>query len=134
MILHWAAAAAAATAALTLPAAVELRRIAAEEATQGVAVNARFAFAISNSAIGKYDRRSGRRVAQWRGDPALFTHVNSCTLVGTELVCAASNYPDVPMASSVEWFDTVAMRHVRSRSLGPGSGSLTWLEWYDGSW
>jgi hypothetical protein len=38
------------------------------------------------------------------------------------------------MASSVEWFDTSSMRHVRSRSLDPGRGSLTWLEWHDGSW
>lgn len=125
---------AAAAAALDLPPAVELRRFPAEEARQGVAADSRFVYAISNAAIGKYGRRTGRRLARWQGDPELFVHVNSCTLAGARLVCAASNYPDVPMASSIEWFDSDRMTHVGSRSLGPGRGSLTWLEWHDGSW
>lgn len=125
---------AAAAAHLQLPAAVELRRLPAEEARQGVAADSRFVYAISNSVIGKYDRQTGRRIARWEGDPELFIHVNSCTLAGSQLVCAASNYPGVPMASSIEWFDTARMEHVASRSLGPGRGSLTWLEWHDGSW
>ncbi|HYI43222.1 MAG TPA: hypothetical protein VD768_06335 [Sphingomicrobium sp.] len=120
--------------ALTLPPAVELRRLPAEEATQGVAADARHVYAISNSRIGKYDRRTGKRVAQWRGDPEQFRHMNSCTLIGSELVCAASNYPEVPQASSIEWFDTRRMAHIGSRSLGPARGSLTWLEWHDGTW
>jgi hypothetical protein len=119
---------------LALPAATEIRRLPAEEARQGVAADRRFVYAIANSEIGKFDRRSGRKVAEWAGDPAEFIHMNSCTLAAETLVCAASNYPDVPMASSVEWFDTRSLRHVRSRSLGPGRGSLTWLEWHDGSW
>lgn len=123
-----------AAAPVELPAAIEVRRIPAEEANQGVAVDARFVYAISNSRIGKYDRASGRRVAAWQGDPEQFRHMNSCTLVAAELVCAASNYPQVPQASSIEWFDTRRMAHVKSRSLGPGRGSLTWLEWHGGSW
>ena len=117
-----------------LPPAQEVSRIAAEEARQGVAADARHVYAIANSEIGKYDRRTGKRVAQWRGDPAQFIHMNSCTIAARALVCAASNYPDVPMASSIEWFDLTNLNHVRSRSLGPGRGSLTWLEWHDGSW
>lgn len=115
-------------------AASEVLRLPAEEAKQGVVADARHIYAISNAEIGKYDRATRRRVARWQGDPALFKHMNSCRLLGREIVCAASNYPEVPMASSVEWFDTVQMRHVRSRSLGPGRGSLTWLDWHDGSW
>jgi len=118
----------------TLPPAPEIRRLPAEEANQGVATDARYIYAITNDAIGKYDRSTGVRVAQWKGDPRIFKHMNSCAMVRAELVCAASNYPDVPMASSIEWFDVKAMRHVRSRSLGPGRGSLTWLDWRDGSW
>ena len=117
-----------------LPPAQEVSRIAAEEARQGVAVDARHVYAIANSQIGKYDRRTGKRIAQWRGDPAQFIQLNSCTIPARALVCAASTYPGVPMASSVEWFDLDSLKHVRSRSLGPGRGSLTWLEWHDGSW
>lgn len=117
-----------------LPPAAELTRIDAAEAKQGVVADARHIYAISNSEIAKIDRATGRRVAVWRGDPQRFVHMNSCSLEGVELVCAASNYPAVPMASSIEWFDSRSLAHVRSLSLGPGRGSLTWLDWHDGSW
>jgi hypothetical protein len=115
-------------------AAVEVDRFEAEEARQGVVADKRYVYAISNAQIGKYDRLTRKRVARWQGDPALFKHMNSCILKGAHIVCAASNYPDVPQASSIEWFDAARMTHVRSRSLGPGRGSLTWLDWHDGSW
>jgi hypothetical protein len=123
-------------AAATVPtlAATEVARFKAAEARQGVVADERFVYAISNSEIGKYDRRSGQRIAIWRGDPAQFRHMNSCILHGTSIICAASNYPDVPIASSIEWFDARQMKHVRTRSLGPGRGSLTWLDWHGGSW
>ncbi|WP_229726576.1 hypothetical protein [Sphingomonas alpina] len=120
--------------AATLPAATEVRRMPAPEAHQGVVADRTYVYAISNAEIGKYDRRTGKRIARWQGDPTLFVHMNSCVLNRAEIVCAASNYPDVPQASSVEWFDTRSMRHMRSHSFGPGRGSLTWLDWHKGSW
>ena len=129
-----AALAAFAAAILSPPFAVELERFAAAEAHQGVVTDARHVYAIADHAIGKYDHRSHRRIAGWEGDPRLFVHMNSCSLLGRALVCTASNYPDVPMASSIEWFDATTLRHLRTRSLGPGRGSLTWLDWHDGSW
>lgn len=108
--------------------------IAAAEADQGVAADRNHVYAIDNNAIGKYDKRTGARVAQWQGDPKLFPHINSCAVVKRELVCAASNYPAVPMASTVEYFDTRSLRHVRSVSLGRMYGSLTVMDWHDGSW
>lgn len=118
----------------TPPPAVEVARMKTEEAHQGVVADQSHVYAISNARIGKYDRKSGKRVALWEGDAALFKHMNSCILLKREIVCAASNYPETPMTSSVEWFDTGSMQHVRTRSLGPGRGSLTWLDWHDGSW
>jgi hypothetical protein len=114
--------------------AVETARVHAPEARQGVAAAGRFVYAIDNSAIGKYDLATGKRVARWRGDPKRFRHLNSCILAGRVLVCAGSNYPDVPMASSVETFDAETLRHMSTRSLGRGRGSLTWLDWHEGSW
>jgi hypothetical protein len=105
-----------------------IKRIPAAEASQGVAVDATHFYAISNSRIGKYDKATGAKVAEWRGDPVEFAHMNSCTLIEGLLVCAASNYPQLPMASSVEFFDPVKMEHVRSVPLGTGVGSLTWVE------
>lgn len=108
--------------------ATELRRWQAAEARQGVAVDRDHFYAISNSAIGKYDKSTGRKVAEWVGDRLRLTHLNSCAVIGRELVCAHSNYPEVPMASSVEIFDPATMRHIRSIPLGVAWGSLTWVE------
>lgn len=114
--------------------ATEVARFKAEEARQGVVADEHHVYAISNAEIGKYDRATARKLGAWKGDPALFKHMNSCILKGPQIVCAASNYPEVPMASSVEWFDARRMGHVATRSLGPGRGSLTWLDWHGGSW
>ena len=111
-----------------------LATIAAPEADQGVAADRTHVYAIDNFAIGKYDKASGKRVAAWEGDPKLFPHLNSCAVVKAELVCAASNYPKVPMASSVEIFDAKTLRHVRTVSLGRIYGSLTAMDWHGGSW
>lgn len=121
-------------AAMTLRAAAEVRRVPAEDARQGAVSDGRHLYAIDNAAISKIDPASGKVIARWQGDKALFKHMNSCISRGTQLICAASNYPEVPMTSSIETFDTVAMKHVASRSLGPGRGSLTWFDWHDGSW
>lgn len=112
----------------TLAPATVVARWTAEEARQGVAVDARYFYAISNNRIGKYDKRNGGRVAQWEGSRALFPHMNSCTVDDRQLVCAASNYPAVPMASAIEFFDTGTLRHIRSIALPPLPGSLTWIE------
>lgn len=114
--------------------AVEIARFKAEEARQGVAVDRDHFYAVVNSAIGKYDRRTGARVAQWRDQERLIGHLNSCAFVARELVCANSNFPNVPMASSVEVFDPKTLTHKRSIALGPALGSLTWLVRHDGRW
>jgi hypothetical protein len=113
---------------------VEVARFPAPEAIQGVTAGGHFVYAIDNSAIGKYDPATGKRVARWKGDPRRFKHLNSCVLVERNLVCAGSNYPDVPMASSVETFDAETLRHLSTRSLGRGRGSLTWIDLHEGSW
>ena len=126
-----------ATVAALVPAtgpAIVTARFAADEAKQGVAVDARYFYPMSNNRIGKYDMKTGKRVAQWKGSRALYPHMNSCMVDGEDLVCAASNYPAVPMSSAVEVFDTRTLRHLRSISLPPMQGSLTWIERHDGAW
>ncbi len=119
------------------PASEVIRRYPAPEARQGVAVDAQYIYAVSNWTIAKYDKRTGERVAIWEGDKSEFPHINSCTVIELEtarLVCASSNFPAVPQWSSVEFFDPTTLRHVRSVPLGPGRGSLTWVERRDGAW
>lgn len=109
-------------------------RIPAQEARQGVASDGTHIYAIDNSRIGKYRISDGVRVAGWTGDRASFPHLNSCTVVGRELACAASNYPLLPQASSAEFFDLKSLAHRRSHSFGITEGSLTVLDRHGGNW
>ncbi|MFA5988372.1 MAG: hypothetical protein WC803_02050 [Sphingomonas sp.] len=120
--------------AAQLPVSVEEHRLPAPEAHQGAAADVHSVYAVDNHQIARYDKASGQRLALWQGDAAIFKHLNSCTVRKKHLVCAGSNYPDVPMMSMVVWFDiaTLRLRHVQMLPNGPGS--LTWLDWHDGSW
>lgn len=109
-------------------------RFPATEATQGVAVDRRHVYAVANSRIGKYEKASGRKVAEWTGDRTRFPHINSCAVIRRDLICAASNFPATPMSSSIEVFNPRRMTHRRSISLGQQIGSLTWVDRKDGAW
>ncbi len=109
-------------------------RIPAEEANQGVASDGSHVYAVDNSRIGKYAIASDKRVARWQGERARFPHINSCTVLRSELVCAASNYPAVPQTSAVEFFDRRTLRHKRTVRLGKRPGSLTVINRHAGKW
>ncbi len=117
-----------------LPEAKVIRRWNAPEARQGVAVDATHFYAVVNSRIGKYRKSDGMKTGEWVGDRKVIRHLNSCVIEAAELVCANSNFPLTPMASSVEIFDPQTMKHKRSVSLGVRDGSLTWVERHDGRW
>ena len=113
----------------------EVRRFAAPEAVQGVAVDDRYFYAISNRSIGKYDKATGRRVDGWEGEAdGPIIHLDSGVVIDGLLYCAHSNYPGVPMTSSIEIFDPETMTHVGSHSLGIMEGSATWVDRRDGHW
>lgn len=111
-----------------------IRRYAAPEARQGVAADRDHIYAVANSTIAKYDKKTGAKVAEWKGDPVRYPHINSCAVIGKELVCASSNFPSVPHWSAVEFFDPATMKHLRTVALGPGRGSVTWIDRKDGAW
>lgn len=124
----------AAPAVAQAPAAPMDRRIPAEEANQGVTSDGTHVYAVDNDRIGKYALADGRRVAQWQGDRARFPHINSCTVIGRQLICAASNFPAVPQTSAVEFFDRRTLRHLRTVDLGQRPGSLTVINRRGGKW
>lgn len=111
-----------------------VKRWKAPEATQGVAVDAKHFYAVANSKIAKYDKATGTKVAEWSGDRSRYPHINSCEVIGRDLVCASSNFPETPMTSAVEIFDPVRMVHLRTVALGQQVGSLTWVDRRDGFW
>ncbi len=111
-----------------------VRRLPAPEARQGVAVGEHDLYAIANYRIARYDKRTGEQRASWEGDKLRYPHLNSCAVIGRDLVCALSNFPAVPQWSSVEFFDPVTLAHRRTISLGQAIGSLTWVDRHDGAW
>ena len=113
----------------------EVRRFSAAEARQGVAVDDRHFYAISNRRIGKYDKHTGERVGGWEGAPdGPIIHLDSGIVLDGRLYCAHSNYPGVPMVSSIEVFETDTLEHVDSHSFGIFGGSATWIDRADGHW
>ena len=84
---------------------------------QGVA-DERFVYAIVNTVIGKYYKQSGELLALDgpRGGP--IRHINSCYAAKGKLWCSNSNFPEVPMGSSVEVIDTAGMKHESSHTSG----------------
>ena len=115
--------------------AEEVRRWTPRGANQGVAVDAKHFYGIGNYVVGKYDKVSGERVAEWVGLRGGATvHLNGGLIQDGQLVLAHSNFPQLPMASSLEYFDPASVRPVKSVSLGLRHGSLTWAEKKDGFW
>lgn len=116
--------------------AATVRTFEVPEADQGVAVDGSHFYAVDNTVIAKYERATGRQVDRWVGPRnGLVRHLNSCLVLEARLWCANSNYPQVPMGSSVEVFDPASLDHVESVSLGMrDEGSLTWIDRYRGGW
>ena len=115
--------------------AEELRRWTPRGANQGVAVDAHHFYGIGNYVVGKYDKTTGARVAEWvglRGGATI--HLNGGLIQDGQLVLAHSNFPQLPMASSLEYFDPATVQPVKSLSLGIRHGSLTWAEKKEGFW
>jgi hypothetical protein len=112
----------------------EVRRFAAPEAQQGIAVDAQNVYVIGTRQIGKYDKQTAERTAGWEDEDGPITHLDSGVVIDGKLYCAHSNYPKLPMTSSVEIWDTDTLEHIGRHSFGVRYGSCTWVDRYDGYW
>ena len=114
---------------------VELRRLPAAEANQGVAVDAEHYYAIDGAALGKYRKSDGSMVARWSAPAGSgLRHLNAGVVVDGRLYCAHSNFPLKPDESSVEIFDLAALTPVDRHVFVAPPGSLTWAIPYEGGW
>jgi hypothetical protein len=113
-----------------------VRAYPAPEAGQGVAVDAKHFYAVVNFVIAKYNKDSGLLVSRWIGlRSGLIRHLNSCFESEGDLLCANSNFPEIPMGSSIEVFDAGTMQHKSSKSLGMlEEGSLTFFDRLSNGW
>lgn len=107
----------------------------AAEARQAVAVDAGSFYAINSRSIARYDRKTGARIAAWtEAKDGPIIHLDSGVVVDGKLYTAHSNYPEWPMTSSVEIWDAATLKHVGTHSFGIDRGSLTWIDYRDGTW
>jgi hypothetical protein len=115
--------------------ATELGRWHVLEANQAAAVDAEHFYGIGNHALVKHRKDNGRRVAEWIGPRGgAIVHFNAGYIDDGKLVLAHSNFPQLPMASSLETHDANTLQPVASHSFGIRLGSLTWAVRRDGYW
>lgn len=105
-----------------------------QEARQGIAVDSAYFYAINTQGIGKYSKINGDLVAEWKDDSGQIIHFDGGVVVNGKLYCAHSNYPGIPMTSSIEIFDTENLEHIGSHSFGIKYGSCTWADYYNDYW
>jgi len=112
------------------------------KATQGVAVDANYFYAISNTGIEKCDKESGKVVVTWQANGKIasqkhFKHLNSAVVIEDKLYCAHSRFPIAKNDCSIEIFDVTGdkLKHLETIPMPAGHGSLTWIDKHkDGSW
>lgn len=107
------------------------------DARQGVAVDAGHFYAVNNFRITRHDLSTGEPQLQWDGISDVngpLIHLDSGMVLNGRLYAAHSNYPHWPMTSSIEMWDTVTMEHAGSFSFGISTGSMTWVDHYEGYW
>ena len=114
---------------------MEVKRFNAPEARQGVAVDERYVYVVTNRAVAKYNKQTHRRLAHWEAPAEIpLIHLDSGVIFENRLYAGHSNYPELPMTSSVEIWDAESLEHVGSHSFGLADGSCTWVDRYDGFW
>ncbi len=105
-----------------------------QQAKQGVAVDKDYFYVVNNSNIVKYAKEDGGQIKFWEDTSGAIKHLNSGVIIKGKLYCANSNYPESPMASSLEIFDPETLMHINNVSLGIYIGSATWIDFYNGHW
>ncbi len=115
--------------------ATELNRWHVMEANQGAAVDGEHFYGIGNHALVKHRKDTGERVAEWfgpRGGPIV--HFNAGWVEDERLVLTHSNFPQMPMAGSLEIHDRRTLQPLESYSFGMQLGNLNWVVRHQGYW
>lgn len=105
-----------------------------KEAHQGIAVDANYFYTINSQSIGKYDKNSGKFISEWNDDSNQIIHFDGGVVINEKLYVAHSNYPGIPMTSSIEIFNKNTLNHIENHSFGIKYGSCTWADFYDNFW
>jgi hypothetical protein len=112
----------------------KIREYNVKQAQQAVAVDKNYFYVINSSTITKHSKKEGNVIHEWDGAPLGIKHLNSGVIIKGKLYCVNTNYPDSPMASSVEIFNAKDLTHAGSFSFGIFEGSATWIDFTGGRW
>jgi hypothetical protein len=104
------------------------------EARQGIAVDAEYFYTVNSTGIGKYNKTTGSFITEWKDTSGRIIHLDGGVVVKNRLYCAHSNFPGIPMTSSIEIFSAKDLNHLGSHSFGIKYGSCTWADFYNNSW
>jgi len=102
----------------------ETGTFAASQAHQAAAADRKFIYAITNTVVAKYSRKTGEQLAISVGDAH---HLNSGYMYRGSLLCAHSNYPGIPEQSQIKVLDPKSMQLTTFHDFGDYGGSLTWV-------
>jgi len=114
-----------------LPQFRETGTLAAPQAHQAAAADRKFIYAITNNVVAKYSRKTRQQLAVSVGDAL---HLNSGYLYRGSLLCAHSNYPQIPELSQIKVLDPKSMQLTTFHDFGDYGGSLTWVVRRANSW
>ncbi len=101
-----------------------------KEAQQGVAIDKRYFYAISNNSIGKYERKSGKGVLHKK---LPFKHLNGGKIINGDLV-VVNNPAGQPEGNALIWLDPLTLEIIDIMKLPYLQGSLTWVDWAWDKW
>ncbi len=105
------------------------------DAHQGIAVDSHAIYTISTKKIAKYDKTTHRLIKSWKSSESEpIIHLDSGVIIDGKLYAAHSNYPGIPMTSSIEIWNAETLEHISSHSFGIKWGSCTWVDFYNDSW
>ena len=113
----------------------EIGSFAASDAHQAVAVDASAFFAITNRAVSKHDRQTGRLIERWQdsADKPL-RHMNSGVVVDGRLYCAHSTWPNSQLVNTVEVWDTAPLKHRETLLFPETDGAINWIDRRRDAW
>jgi len=103
----------------------QIIRYKAKEATQGVISYGNYFYAIGTNTIGKYDKRTGKKLKTSKK----FKHLNGGIIKNNELYITHN-----PQGNNwIEIFD-LNLDHLRTINMNKHNGSLTWIDYHNNKW
>ena len=97
---------------------------------KGVVIDKRYFYTIGNNCVGKYDRKSGKKVLLKK---LPFKHLSGGTFVNGDLVIV-NNPSNKPSNNALVWLNPETLDIIDIMPLPQVQGSLSWIDWAWDKW